>query len=157
MKLSKENYDKIIKTGLYRNNKIKTDGWCRNETYYPHFYEQDGEIYMFDSYWDSWEYGRYELTDDNFNDWELIIDFNDYNERQKWSPCEEYNKEDYIKLATNSGGWSYPYYYLKKDAEKNIDYLIRNCKNEIDNAKKTVERKEKELKKLLEKKQNNEM
>ena len=133
MSLSKENFDKIIKTGLYSYGKdIRRYEHCKNNTYKPHI--RDDRIYMLDSYWsNNWE-SRVEVTNSNIDNWVLLLDFDTY-ERAHGERCREYNEDDYICVADDSGGWSYPKHYLKKSAKPNKEYqllLLRSRKASLE-------------------------
>ena len=151
--ISKENAEKFIKTGIYAKKRFES-GWCINATFIPHFYPEKNLLYMRDSYWSSGESRSFEVTDDTIGDWSLIID------TEKWSKthssaCWDYNKEDYIYLATDSGGWSYAHYFLKNGATPNIDKQIYRVKSELESSKRDTERLEKELAELVAKKGEN--
>ena len=139
----------ILKTGLYKNKKIRTDGWCKNETYIPHF-RNDGTIFMVDSYWSgSGSDEKYEVTKDNINDWELIMDYEKV-KRTYFDDYILYDEEDRFSVADDSGGWSYRKYYILKDKQKSKEKVMRFYKNELKSAKENVKYYENKIKELSE-------
>lgn len=144
--LSEENRNKIIMTGLYTCEpqldwlpEYKRDNpyWCKNWTFKP--VEYGGQLFMRDTYW-STETFQVELTDDNFSLFSLILDFNDVEDYRgsvdRWY-C--YNKKDRWRVATNSGGISYPKYYIRKESRPNKDLVIERLKEEIDRVRRDLE------------------
>ena len=144
--LSKENRDKIIMSGLYTCKpqldwlpEYKRDNpyWCKNWTFKP--IEYGGKLFMRDTYW-STETFQVELTDSNIHLFSLIFDFNDVEDYRgsvdKWY-C--YNEKDRWCVATNSGGISYPKYYIRKGSKPNKDLVIERLEEEIEGIKRGLE------------------
>lgn len=132
--LSQENIDKIVKTGLYEHKPdrkyrewIYYDDlfWCYNWTFTPS--EYNGKWYMWDTYYKN---KSIELTDENFEEFNLVFDFNDV-EKHSGRYIEEYEEDDWWRMATDSGGWSYPKYYIKKGAKKNKEKVLERIQCEI--------------------------
>lgn len=137
----------IVSDWVYGNNKY----WCHNWTFKPHIFD-DGRVFMYDSYFDSWESSK-EVTDENFDEWKFIFDFNDVKPIGYYN-AQEYNEEDlYRNIATNSGGYTCSdCIWVKKTAQKNIDKEIDLAKRELNSAKNEVEWRERYLNDLLDKK-----
>ena len=132
--LSQENINKIIKTGLYEHKpdkkyrgEIYIDNlfWCYNWTFTPAEYK--GKWYMYDTYFKN---KSIELTDANFEEFSLIFDFNNV-EKHGGHYIEEYEDGDWWRVATDSGGWYYPKYYIKKGAKKNKEKVLERIQREI--------------------------
>lgn len=129
--LSKENAEKVIFTGLYRcapNEKYcyKDMYWCRNWTFRPVCIVEKDEWYMIDTYCNK----RIELTDDNFDEFELIFDFEDVEEY--CGPKEriyDYNEDDYFIERTDNG--ESPMIFIVIGAQKNKARVLTRLDNEI--------------------------
>ena len=142
--LSNENKSKIISTGLYKR-KIP-DGeetWCRNGTYIVNIGKSD-KYFMVDTYFRNFSI---ELTDENFYDFTLILDFTKVAEvdGKTW---EEYAGNNRFRVATDSGGWQYAKYYVKKDCNPSRESKRKILQNEIKTYKWKLEWAEKELSEL---------
>lgn len=142
--LSEKNRKKINPNGLYRRKidltKVKYDDayWCTNWTFVPQVSES--EVVMIDSYYQSYQNSIYYLLDDeNINDFELIFDFKDVKQVRP-DVYETYAGSDRFCEACDSGGLSYPVYFIKKNAmpdktrqldylDQRIDSLERSLKN----------------------------
>lgn len=132
--LSQENIDKIIKTGLYKHEpECRYRGslywddlyWCFNWTFKPDSY--DGKWYMYDTYFNN---KSIELTDDNFEEFEFIFDFNDV-EKHNGNNIDEYEDDEWWRVAVDSGGYTFPKYFIKKGAKKNKDKVLERIQREI--------------------------
>ena len=150
-KLSIENFNKIIATGLYAyGDNIKMFLNCKNDTYKPAI--RGNQIFMLDSYWtNDWE-SKIEVTDKNIDNWKLLLDYEKYI-KAHGSRCKEYNREDWIKVADDSGGWSYPKHYLKKYTKPYKMYQLKILESEklsleihLDQVLKKIETIKNELK-----------
>lgn len=158
-KLSKENREKINPRGLYKHKVEKQwlpsyyDDvyWCHNWTFYPHFFD-DGRVFMYDSYYDDWDSAK-EVTDDNFEEWEFIFDI-DKVSRISYESSLEYDEQDlYKNIANNSGGYScYSNIWVNKSAKKNIDKQIKQAEYRLNEAKSTVEWRQRDLDRLIQEK-----
>lgn len=156
-KLSKENYDKLNENLLYklepkRNTEesyigcIPMSYWCRNWT----FRVQKGNDHaiMCDTYWTT--QGNYiEVTDQNISEFEVIFDMNEVKMISKES-SDEYDTEDVFCVAIDSGGITYPKYFVKKNANKSRAKQIEKKEEEIRKLKHKLEWAERELKELTE-------
>ena len=152
-KLSKENFDKIITTGLYKKEPTWKDNhtdtyWCKNWTFKAN--KRNGDrVFMVDTYFDNWD-SCIELTDKNFSEFELIFDFVE-TKRIHDDEVDEYNECDVFRVATDSGGYACgKLHWVKKDAQKLKDLLIKKAKREVESAKSSLRWAESKLERLLE-------
>lgn len=142
--LSQENINKLHIDGLYRCDpklellpeyKRADPYWCINWTFRVRL-GRDGVYYMVDTYWSGSSSLTIKLTDENFNDFVLIFDFNDVEEfyvksessYKKWL-C--YNEEDAFHVPVDSGGLSYAKYYIKKNAIPDKQKVINRLQGDI--------------------------
>lgn len=151
--LSQENRKKIVPNGLYKREIDRAIAyandpyWCTNWTFVPVI--NDDEVVMIDSYYQSYQNSvRYYLDDDNIDDFELILNFDDV---RKVRPAEheQYADEDRYCVACDSGGRTYPKYFVKKDAmpvkERQIEWLDRR----IDGLKASLKHLEEEKARII--------
>ena len=154
--LSEENRLKLKMTGLYRHEPdVKLRGTlyaeslyhCCNWTFKPREHS-DGSIYMIDTYWSSG--GFYiELTDDNIDDFEFIVDMNDIKLfTELSSKIGDYAPNDFYRLALDSAGVP-GRLYIRKDAHKIKENVVRRLEEEIESAKSTLASKQADLKRVL--------
>lgn len=152
--LSKENEAKLIMSGLYRCEPNKK---YRGSIYWDNMYHcfnwtfrvkknNSNEYFMVDTYFGD----KYiPLTDKNFNEFELIFDFDEveqYNGRNIY----DYDENDYWHVATDSGGMYYGgHYYLRKDAKPNKDKVLQRLKEEIESAERNLKWKQEKYQKVL--------
>lgn len=158
-KLSKENYNKIIPSGLYKY-KYPTANidtmhispydnaylyHCRNWTFRPYMYD-DG-ITMIDTYWSSGE-NYIQLTDDNFDNFVLIFDFNDVI-KASYRDYDLYDSKDlYTNIPVDSGGLQYSKCFIRKDAKPSKEVYERYLKGKIESLTNDLESKKQELESL---------
>ena len=88
--------------------------------------DADGTWRMRDTYWSNGGLSI-ELTDQNFNEFNLIFDFNKV---ESTNSPEEYDSKDVYYLATNSNGKGS--YYINKGVSRSKKNLINICKSEIE-------------------------
>ena len=139
---SQENRNKLILTGLYEaepNKKIHSwysePYWCFNWTFNVQYNERLDKYSMVDTYYDD---KYFELTDEDFDLFTLIFDFNDV-EKHNGNNIWDYDEDDRYHVAIDSGGmYCGGKYFIKKDATKNIEKVLRRLKEEIDSAKDRV-------------------
>lgn len=137
--LSQENRDKLILTGLYEtkpNKKIKgwydNPYWCFNWTFRVQCNEDQDKYYMVDTYFND---KYFELTDEYFDLFTLIFDFNDV-EKHNGNNIWDYDEDDRYHVAIDSNGRCYGgKYFIKKGATKNKEKVLRRLKEEIDSTK----------------------
>ena len=156
MSLSKANYDTLNENCLYQREPIKEgDSWsassvyhCKNWTFKVRKLE-DGRAFMLDTYYDSWDSHKIQVTDKNIEDFQVVFDFRDV-KRIRDSEYDEYNDEDLFRVATGSGGWTCGnLYWVKKDAQKSKQLLIDKKKDEIQYLEHKLRMAKSELKRLI--------
>ena len=157
--LSKENINKLCMTGVYECEPVLSwiESWRRDEPYHCINWtfkitvdEDCNKYYMRDTYWSTGDGFSIELTDENFDKFTLLFDMNDV---CKVSPPDfyDYNEEDRWHIALDSGGYRFSnYYYVRKDAKKNKEILLKRLQHELESLKNQVRRKEDEIKKVYE-------
>lgn len=158
MSLSEENVNKLCMTGIYQCDPVlswlepwrKDDPYhCINWTFRVKKHDGLNKYYMYDTYWATGDGLRVELTDENFDKFELLFDMNDV---RKVSPPDfyDYNEEDRWHVALDSGGYYYSkHYYVRKDAKKNKNIQLKRLSQELETLKSQVRRKEEEIAKVL--------
>lgn len=157
MSLSQANIDKLNMNGLYHCNPVlewlpswKRDNpyWCRNWTFRVRKYDDD--YYMYDTYWSTGDDYPVKLTDENFDKFELVFDFNDVEEfKCSYLKFETYADEDRFRVAVDSGGVNYPKYFIRKDAMPQKDLVILRIQNEIAVLQGELDYKKKELEDVI--------
>lgn len=160
MSLSQENINKLCMTGVYRCDPVLSwiEYWrrddpyhCINWTFRVEKYENtDGpdKYYMRDTYWSGGSGLSVELTEENFDKFELLFDMN---EVHKVNPPDfyDYNEEDRWHIALDSGGYRLSnHYYVRKDAKKNKEVLLERLNRELDSLRRQVKWKEEEIEKV---------
>lgn len=158
MSLSEENVNKLCMTGIYRCDPVLVwlEPWrrddpyhCINWTFKVRKYEGMDGYYMCDTYWSTHDSLRVELTDENFDKFELLFDMN---EVKRVSPSDfyDYNEEDCWHVALDSGGYQYSrHYYVRKGAKKNKEIQLERLSQELESLKNQVRWKEDEIAKIL--------
>lgn len=154
--LSEKNINKINFNGLYSHKPdVKYRGklyendlyWCFNWIFKPQTLGDDNFV-MIDTYFDD---KSIKLTDENFDEFELIFDFNDIKEISK-KDVSDYNDDEIYCVAIGSGGWKYDSkYFIKKDTVKNKDKVIYRLECEIESLEWKLENKRNELKSIKDK------
>lgn len=140
----------LCMTGLYKcqpNRKYRGQLYwdnmfhCCNWTFTINEYS-NGKIYMRDTYWSSGSDGVViELTDDNFKEFELIFDFNDV-KSHSGNNIRDYEECDWWHVAVDSGGMSCGgKYFVKKDALKNKENVLRRLEYEIESLERSLQYK----------------
>lgn len=153
--LSNKNIEKLCMSGLYKHDPVKEwrgsaykDNlyWCFNWTFTPS-YDKDNNIwYMVDTY-----YGdtHIKLTDENFDGFEFVFDFNEVVKVSNDYHFSDYNENDFwFKMATDSGGWEFAKSYIKKDAKKNKNKVIQRLTEEIEGLERSLEYKKEQLERI---------
>ena len=153
MSLSQENIDKLCMTGIYKCEPVRSwlPSWrrdnpyhCINWTFKVRQYS-DGTYVMYDTYWSGSDGFHVELTNENFDKFELLFDLN---EMQRISPPDyyDYDEEDRYHLALDSGGYQYSkYYFVRKGAKKNKEKELDRLNRELESLKRQVKLKEEEI------------
>lgn len=157
MSLSQENINKLCMTGIYRCDPVLSwiESWrrdnpyhCINWTFMVYMYDEYNKIYMRDTYWSGGSGLSVELTDENFDKFELLFDMN---EVHKVNPPDfyDYNEEDRWHIALDSGGYRFSkHYYVRKGAKKNKEVLLERLGRELESLKRQVRCKEEEMAKV---------
>ncbi len=127
MPLSKENQDKIVMSGLYIMKNSPDDNWCKNWTFVPQVLCD--QIFMADTYFSDYNSAK-KLIDDNFDLFELVMDFNKVRrvEKEVW---KQYVPEKRFNYAVDSGGWEYSKYFVLKDAKPLRELARRQIESKI--------------------------
>jgi hypothetical protein len=150
--LSKHNVDKLNMNGLYTcEPNVKYRGklyernlyHCCNWTF-DVIQDREGNYYMRDTYWGSSDSLQIPLTDENIGEFELLFD------RTKVKSIKKHeinHYENFYCVGIDSGGRSYPKYFVDMDATKSKSLIIEEIDEKIRNL-------EWELNSLREKKVN---
>lgn len=156
--LSQENINKLVMTGLYRHEPDKryrgslywNDMYhCFNWTFRISYNEKENKWYMVDTYFGD---KSIELTNDNFDEFEFLFDFNKV-ESHSGKNIYEYDESDWWHVAVDSGGITYGKYFVRKGATKNKERVLKRIEEEIN----SLERQLKIKKEYYEKVKNNEV
>lgn len=145
--LSKENAEKLVKSGLYRHEPDKRYRsslyWdnlyhCFNWTFKVSHRESDDTWYMVDTYFGD----KYiELTDENFDEFEFLFDFNEV-DKHSGKNIWEYDDDDYWHVAIDSGGmYCGGKYFVKKGATKSKEKVLERIEGEIRSLERQIESK----------------
>lgn len=145
--LSKENVEKLVKSGLYKHEPDKKYRsslyWdnmyhCFNWTFKVKHNESKDIWYMVDTYFGD----KYiELTDENFNEFEFLFDFNEV-DKHSGKNIWEYDEDDYWHVAVDSGGmYCGGKYFVKKGAIKSKEKVLERIEGEIRSLERQIESK----------------
>lgn len=152
--LSQSNIDKLVLTGLYghepRKSKCHGDDpyWCTNWTFRIVKYS-DGQYVMRDSYWNDYSNSlNIELTDENFDEFTFLFDFDKVTKVSEVVWCE-YPEDKKFWAPTDSGGtYCGGSYFILKGAKPSIDLKREILLGEIHSAEVHLEYKRNELARL---------
>ena len=157
--LSQENVNKLVMTGLYKHEPDKRYRgslyWdnmyhCFNWTFKISHNEKTDKWYMVDTYFND---KSIELTDDNFDEFDFLFDFNEV-ERHSGENIYEYDESDWWHVAIDSGGmYCCGKYFVKKGAIKSKEKVLKRIANEINRLERELERKREDYKRV----ENNEV
>jgi hypothetical protein len=153
MMLSQSNIDKLIMTGLYSHEIPRPDcgygydpRWCKNWTFTVHEYK--GTYRMRDTYWGSGDSLSFELTDENFDEFTFLFDF----EKVSKTSCDiwrEYDEDKKYWAPTDSGGtYCGGSYFILKGAKPSKILKREILIDEIHSAETHLEYKRNELVRL---------
>lgn len=151
--LSKENVNKLIITGLYRHEPDKryrgSIYWddmyhCFNWTFKVRHNEKTDEWYMVDTYFND---KSIELTDDNFDEFKFLFDFNEV-EKHSGENIYEYDESDWWYVAIDSGGRAYGKYFVQKNATKVKEKVLKRIESEIDYLERQLKSKREDYKRI---------
>ena len=157
MSLSEENISKLHMTGIYHCDPVLSwiESWRRDDPYhcinwnFKVYRYSDGTYYMMDTYWSGGDGLSVKLTDENFDKFEFLFDMDDVKKVSK-TDFYDYDEEDRWHLALDSGGYQFSrYYFVKKNAKKNVDKQLERLNEELDSLLRQVEWKKDEINKIL--------
>lgn len=156
MGLSQNNVNKLCITGLYACKPVlewlpsyerDTPYWCRNWTFRVR--KHNDNYYMCDTYWSIGDEYPIKLTDDNFDKFVLLFDFNDVEEfhgsYRKWTT---YHSNDRFCAAVNSSGIYNPKYYIRKGLRPIKEVVIETLKYDIEIMEKELEHQREKLRRV---------
>ena len=90
-----------------------------------------------------------ELTDDNFDEFDFLFDFNEV-ERHSGENIYEYDESDWWHVAIDSGGmYCGGKYFVKKGAIKSKEKVLKRIANEINRLERELERKREDYKRFV--------
>lgn len=143
--LSEENVKKLVLSGLYKHEPDKRYRgslyWddmyhCFNWTFRVRHNENTDDWYMVDTYFDE---KSIELTDENFDEFEFVFDFNEV-QKHSGKNIYEYDENDRWHVAIDSGGMSCGgKYFVRKGATKIKDKVLNRIKEEISSLERNLE------------------
>lgn len=116
---------------LYESNLYHCCNWTFHITK-----NHEGNYYMRDTYWSSGDSLHIPLTDENIGDFELLF------ERDKVKSINSHevsHYEEHYKVGIDSGGWSYPKYFVDINATKSKKLIIEEIDEKIKNLEKEIE------------------
>lgn len=137
--LSQENINKLHNNGLYKCEPVlswlpayKRDNpyWCRNWTFKVR--NHGNKYYMYDTYWSTGDENPIELTDENFDKFELMFDLDKIKFINAYQDWLEYPEKDRWRVAIDNGGLNYAKYVVRKDAKKLKTAIIERLQRDID-------------------------
>lgn len=152
-KLSKENYDKLDENFLYKKKPVIDNSFsvgttpgtyhCKNWTF--NVRKRDGCAAMSDTYFGSY----YEdVTDENISEYEKVFDFREV-EKIHDATIDEYEDNDLIVAATDSGGYSCGHiHWIKKGTPKSKILLVNKIKEKIESLRREIKWREEELQRI---------
>lgn len=139
MSLSQENINKLCMTGLYRcepvlewlpSYKRKDPYWCKNWTFRVHEYK--GKYYMSDTYWATGDEYPIELTDEIFDKFKLVFDFNDVEKFSgSYNQWLTYPDDQRWNVSIDSGGINNGRYFILKGAMPLKERVLARLKDKI--------------------------
>ena len=157
--LSQENIEKLNENILYKcqpnvkyRGKLFADSLyhCCNWTFRL-VKNREGDYFMRDTFWNSGDSVYIHLTDDNIAEFETIFD------TTKVKSIKEHETDLYTnhyRVAIDSGGVSYPKYFVDADAKKDKDLIINKIEEEINEYARKIKYLEEDKKRILEGKIN---
>lgn len=153
--LSQENINKLVMTGLYQHEPDKRYRgclyWdnmyhCFNWTFRVKHHKNSDKWYMVDTYFND---KSIELTDENFNEFKFIFDFNEVKEHSGEHICE-YDERDWWHVAIDSGGmYCGGKYFVRKGAVKIKERVLKRVQEEIEYFERQIEHKKREYARIV--------
>lgn len=153
--LSQKNIDKLNMNGIYSCEPVlswlpsyKRDNpyWCRNWTFRVRKYKD--EYYMYDTYWSTGDDYPVKLTDDNFNKFKYLFDYNDV-KRVTYKNWVEYPESDRWVVGLDSAGMDH---WVRKNVKKKKEAVIERMKYDIDTLESDLKFKKKLLQDIIDNK-----
>ncbi len=155
--LSQENIQKLHMNGIYRCDPVlswlpsyKQDNpyWCQNWTFRVR--EYNGKYWMIDTYWSTGDDHPKELTDENFDKFELIFDLDDVErfngEYSRWI-C--YPKDDRWLVAIDSGGLGHAKYFIRKGSRPIKEKILELLNEELNSLQSMVYSKQRDIERVM--------
>jgi len=127
--------------------KVESPYHCINWTFRPRKGE-DGAIYMDDTYF-AQPTISIKVTEENADKFRLLFDTREMRDFGMCFP-KDYDPEDYVHAACDSGGITRKHYFLKKSAKRSVLRMILNAEDDLASLKRTIAWKEAEIKRLYE-------
>jgi len=154
MTLSEENKNKLLLDyGVYKyvnSDGKKLDYWCQNWIFIPKQYGD--KIYMVDTFYFDLSSSSFELTNNNFNQFEFIFDKREVRKTDYYEAARYNEKDIFCNIAMDSGGYSCSScMWVYKNASYDNDLLIKQAKLEVESAKGRLEYAIQYLKEMEEK------
>lgn len=141
--LSNHNIEKLSMNGLYTcDPNVKYRGklyegnlyHCCNWTF-KIIKDSDSSYFMRDTYWNSGDSAHILLTDENINEFKMIFEW----DKVKSIKSHETNQyENHYRVAIDSGGYSYPKYFVDVDATKKQILIVNEIDENIDRLKREI-------------------
>lgn len=123
--------------------------WCKNWTF--RVYEYKGKYYMGDTYWSIGDNHPIELTDENFDKFKLVFDFEDverfngtYNQWLTYPDDQRWN------VSIDSGGINNGRYFILKGAMPIKERVLARLKDKIGMLEGELEYKKMDLERVKE-------
>ena len=154
--LSQGNIDKLHMNGLYRCEPVlnwlpsyKRDNpyWCKNWTFKVR--KGGDKYYMYDTYWSTGDEYPVELTDENFDKFELLFDLGNIRIVNSFEDWLEYPDDKKWRVALDSGGIAYAKYVVIRGTKKVKDRVVVRMQHEINYLKQELAHKERILEGVL--------
>lgn len=138
--LSDHNIEKLNKNGLYT---CEPDVKYRGRLHESNLYHccnwtfevvknHEGKYCMRDTYWSSGDSVGIHLTDENIDEFTLLFEKDKVKSIQA-SDAKHYDK--HYRVGIDSGGWSYPKYFVDINAKKSKKLILDEIDKEIEHAK----------------------
>ena len=154
--LSQENIDKLHMKGIYICEPVlewlpfwkRDDPYhCRNWTFKVKKF--GNEYYMHDTYWSTGDDNPIILTDENFDKFEYLFDYDQVKLINDYSRWLEYPEEDRWCVALDSGGNTFKRYVVRSGAKKVKERVVERLQHEINHLKSELATKELQVERLI--------
>ena len=138
--LYKHEPDKRYRSSVFWDNMYH----CFNWTFKISHNEKTDKWYMVDTYFND---KSIELTDDNFDEFDFLFDFNEV-ERHSGKNIYEYDESDWWYVAVDSGGRFYGKYFVRKGSTKIKEKVLKRIEDEIDYLERQLKSKREDYKRV---------